>query len=150
MFLVIHVLLGALIGVSFSSASLVFALAFVSHFFLDVIPHWDNNFDLASFKKSFEVKINKSLVFTVLADFFLALFLSFLLFDILGNWLVFVGAFAAMLPDILKLGYFTPLKRNKWYRKHLLFHAHIQKEVPLGIGILTQVVTVLILIYLLF
>lgn len=150
MFLFIHVLLGVLIGTSFSSAALVFVLAFLSHFLLDMIPHWDNNFDIGNFKRTYKVYIDKILVFIVLSDWLFSFFLIFLLYDFFNTGLVIVGAFGAMLPDAMKLGYFTPLRNKKWFRQHLLFHAHIQKDVGLKIGLLTQVFALAILLKLLF
>ena len=150
MFLFIHVLLGTLVGISFSSAAIVFLLGFLSHFLLDVIPHWDNNFDIASFKKYFHVRIDKLLVFIVLADWLFSIFLIFLLYDYFSTGLVIIGAFGAILPDALKIGYFTPLRNKRWFRKHLLFHAHIQKDVGLAPGIATQLVALAILLKLLF
>ena len=149
MFLFIHVLLGALIGISFKSAALVFVLAFLSHFLLDMIPHWNNNFDTKGFKNSFRVGIEKLLVFIVLSDWLFSFFLVFLLYDVFNSGLVIVGAFAAMLPDALKLGYFTPLRKQKWFRRHLLFHAHIQRDVGWKLGIATQLIIVVLILKLL-
>jgi len=150
MFLVIHVLLGALIGLSFNSVLLVVVLAFVSHFLLDMVPHWDGAFDLAHFKKHFVPIYKKSFVYQTVIDIVLVLLVTILLYNHFGSGLVVIGAFAAVFPDVLKLGYFTKLKKYRWYRNHLMFHADIQGEASWLPGMLTQFLTLLVLLKFLF
>lgn len=150
MFLIIHVLLGALIGMQYQSILLIIIFAFATHFLLDVIPHWDSIFDNDYFKKNFVAKLHVASVLIVTVDVILALCLTWYLYSVLGSGLVLVGALVSMAPDFLKLGYFTPLKRVGWYKRHLLWHAKIQRQTGALYGLFTQVVTAGLLVWALF
>ena len=53
MFVIIHALLGGLIGEYFNSILLIILFSFLSHFFLDMMPHWDGGgFDKKFFNKN--------------------------------------------------------------------------------------------------
>lgn len=58
--------------------------------------------------------------------------------------------FISLLPDIVKVGYLTKLKNNKFFKKYMLFHSKIQKDVSWKLGILIQLIIAIILLKLLF
>ncbi|MCA9485925.1 MAG: hypothetical protein KC506_03715 [Nanoarchaeota archaeon] len=150
MFLVVHVLLGTLIGLQYQSLLLVVIFSFVSHFLLDVLPHWDSVWDKNAFTKNFHMKFNTFSTTLVVIDSLLAFYLIYVLQGYFGSSLVIVGGLAAMAPDLVKLGFFTPLRKVKWYQKHLIWHARIQRETGVLFGLFTQVVTAGLLIWALF
>ena len=146
----VHVLLGAFIGLNSESVFLVAVVAVLSHFLLDMIPHWDGHFDHGYFKKTFVANIDKRMILITTTDVLLAFLIAYLLYVEFSSGLVAFGALAAMLPDVIKLGYFTRLMRKRRYRKYLLFHSRIQKETGWKFGLLTQAITAVILLRLLF
>jgi hypothetical protein len=150
MFLIVHVLLGALIGIKYNSVLLVVVFAFACHFLLDVLPHWDSIFDNDYFKKNFVAKLHPLSVGIVVVDVLISVYLTWWLYGYFQSDLVLIGAVFSMLPDFLKLGYFTPLKKVGWYKKHLVWHAKIQRETGVAFGLFTQVVTAGLLVWALF
>jgi hypothetical protein len=150
MFYFVHALLGGLIGLHFHSLLLIFSLAFLSHFLLDVIPHWDIGFDREHFKESSEVRITRKIVLISLFDLFLALFVVYELYHAFASKLLIFGAFASLLPDMISLGYFTKMKNKKRYNQFLHFHNNLQGEAGFYYGILTQLIIALILLIILF
>jgi len=61
-----------------------------------------------------------------------------------------VAIFISLLPDIIKIGYLTRLKDNEFFKKYMLFHSRIQKDVSWSLGILIQLIVAIILIKILF
>lgn len=98
MILLVHLLLGALIGQKISNLFLAIILAFLSHYFLDLFPHIEypiENITNKNWKKSLPDFLKVSLDF--LAGIFLILIFS-------GNQpIIYVCAFFAILPDGLSL-----------------------------------------------
>lgn len=150
MFYFIHVLLGGLIGIYFNSVLLVFVLAFLSHFFLDMIPHWNLDFDRDNFKMNSEISFTKKTATFFLLDILLALILLDLLYFSFRSELIVFGALAAVLPDVVSLGYFTKLRHNKHYKRFIHFHNNIQKDTGFIVGIITQLIMAAILLIIIF
>jgi hypothetical protein len=86
-------------------------LAFASHFLLDAFPHWDYPIWSMSLKPSIAapMKYDRALftdMLTIGADAALGIVLAFILFTRQESFLlVFCGAFAAILPDMLQFAY---------------------------------------------
>ncbi len=150
MFYIIHVLLGGLIGLHFHSLLLVVLLAFLSHFVLDMLPHWSLGFDKEYFKEYSEPNWNKKMVFLGAIDSLMAIFILFMLNAKFESGLIIIGALVAVFPDIMGIGYFTRLKKRKKYKKFLHFHSNIQREVGFLAGCLIQITILLFLIAVLF
>lgn len=95
---------------------LAFSAAFVSHFLIDAIPHWD--YHLRSFKRDEDNPLNSDMVFglnfildmlDISFDFFLAIILPLLIFGSLEFsqlLIVFCGVVGGVLPDALQFVYF--------------------------------------------
>ncbi len=150
MFYVIHVLLGGLIGLHFHSLLLVVVLAFLSHFVLDMLPHWSLGFDKEYFKKYSELNWSKKMVFLGVIDGLVAIYLLFVLNAKFSSGLILIGALVAVFPDMMSLGYFTRLKKRKKYERFLHFHSNIQREVGFLAGCLIQLTILLVLTAVLF
>ena len=143
MFYLIHMALGLLIGGYFHSAPLVIIVALLSHFILDMLPHWDGPYDKAFFEKTGQLKAHKAMYFIEAFDFILAALLAVYFISssgLLNGKMMALGVMCSMAPDVLKLGYFTPLKNKKFYSKYLQFHSRIQNEVGWKSGIFYQVI----------
>ena len=145
MFMIVHTLLGSLIGVELQSVTLIIILAVASHFILDWIPHWDGGYDRNKFHKSGKFKAKKSKIVLIAIDATITLITLFILYFKFSNKFLLVGAIAAVSPDLLSIGYYTKLKERKTFMGYLKFHSKIQKEVNWKKGMLIQTVVLIAL-----
>jgi hypothetical protein len=144
--MIVHLLLGGIIGEEFHSLFAIFILGLLSHFILDLIPHWDGYFDKRGFEKNGRAEIlRKDVIIHLLDVVFVVIAFTFFV----DTKAIAVGCFAAVLPDLVKLGYFTPLKRNKNFKRYLKFHSKIQKDVSLKRGLLIQAILIVLLVIIL-
>jgi hypothetical protein len=145
MTLTTHAIVGAGIAQLFPQYKIIaFLTAFLSHFLLDSIPHWD--YRLRSSREDKENQLNSDIVvgkefyvdaIKIAFDASLGLVLSFLLYQpatpqIVG--LVFLGVIAGILPDPLQFAYFKIRKEPliTLQRFHIWIHAKTHlKEYPL-------------------
>src|SRR3989344_8377526 len=115
MILLVHMLVGAAVASYIKNPILAIILAFLSHYFLDFIPH--SEYNIENIKKK---QWNKSLpdILKLALDFFSGI-LSILLFSS-RQPVIFIAAFFAILPDGLTfLSYFS---KNKFLELHKNFH----------------------------
>lgn len=152
MLLTIHATAGALIGQQIKNPVLVFALAFMSHFLLDIIPHGDHDWSEEYESKTNKKKI-KQIINIVLSDITgLFVFLFLLYSSRTINILSFtVGVIGAILPDFL-VGCHLLSKKffKKFYRFHRSIHTLINYDLSLSKGIFFQGVFFIVLLTLLF
>lgn len=150
MFYVIHAALGAIIGLHFHSVWLVIICAFLSHFLLDILPHWSLGFDKGYFKAYSKARLTRKMVFLGFIDAILAVSLIYLANLRFDSNLLILGSLAALFPDMMSAGYFTRIKKRKSYNKFLHFHNNIQREVGFLIGCFTQIVILIVFLFILF
>jgi len=94
MILLVHLLFGAAIGASIKNIILAIILAFLSHYFLDLLPHAE--YSVGSIRKS---RWNRALpeLLKILLDFSLGIVLIFIFSK---NYpIIYICAFFAILPD---------------------------------------------------
>lgn len=138
MFILTHAALGALIAAQVpESPALGFSLAFIAHFFSDMIPHGDT----AMFEDYQAGKNVKKAVALNVIDGALATILGVLLIALsptgMGVPLAF-GIVGGILPDVIVAGY--ELMKWRWlkwfYQIHFFFHNFIshRKDVPYLVG----------------
>jgi len=148
MFYAVHAIVGYLIAGYFSSILLIIILALASHFILDIIPHWDGFYDKTFFEATGYVKnMGRKMIFAEILDLLITLFIViyFIIFTPESNKMILIGVIASLSPDIIKIGYFTPLKKNSLFIKYLDFHSRIQREVGWKCGIFIQLIIVIVL-----
>lgn len=150
MFYIVHILAGAVIAKFFPNILLIIILGLISHFLIDIIPHKDSISDRNSFKKTYKFKFTKKTIIFVSIDIIISLLVILYLQIYFKSLLMLFAIFISLLPDIVKIGYLTRLKDNKFFKKYLLFHSRIQKDVSWKLGILIQLIIALILIKILF
>jgi hypothetical protein len=142
----VHLLFGAAIGSAVKNAPLAIALAFLSHYFLDLFPHIEYNIENIS-KKLWQ-KATPDILKAML-DCSSGILLITLLAGPLDSkhFIIYVCAFFAILPDIFSiLGLVT---NNVISKKHNAFHQgriHYfhYKKIPIFWRILSQIIVVLI------
>lgn len=144
MVLMPHLLVGATIATNIKFLPLALGLAFLSHYLLDSLPHWEYSI------KNIQQKLWKKSLPEFLKIFLDISFGSFLVFIISKN-LVLAGAggFFAILPDgLVILGLIFP---NRLLKIHSNFHQKIHfpknKKAPLFWGIFSQFLVMLVAIY---
>jgi hypothetical protein len=159
MILVTHAIAGAAAAELFPSNPIAaFIAAFLSHFVLDAIPHW--NYTVKSHKKNpddplnGEVRFGKDLVidlFKVFLDLLSGVALAFLFFSkgtYQSETIVLLGAFGGMFPDALQFAYWLfkiePLKSLQ--RFHVWVHHKTEWQLSAAWGIPIQIVTVIAII----
>lgn len=116
-----------------------FFAGFLSHFFLDAIPHWDYKLKSAEIDEAYPLNnnllIGRGFYFDLVKmgfDLSLGLALALLFFFVGAGvpfWSVMFGSLGAVIPDALQFVYM------KWYKKeplislqktHILFHASLR------------------------
>lgn len=150
MFYFVHVLAGAAIAKFFPNLLLIIILSLISHFIIDTIPHKDSLFDRNVFRNSYKIKLtNKAILFATI-EIFLSILLIIYIQIKFNSLSMLFAIFVSLSPDIAKLGYLTKLRNNKLFKKYMLFHSKIQKDVSWKLGILIQLITTLLLLKILF
>ena len=153
MYLTIHAAAGVLIGSYINQSFISFIMGFLSHLFLDMLPHRDGDIPTEgqtarSLRKMYFGKI----VGLVYFDISLAIIVAAALFTNNIHFLtqpIIWGVIGSILPDVLQaLSFFRP--KNKFLKKFNEFHAFIhyskQKQISIVLGHLTQLVTLVIII----
>lgn len=136
-----HALIGASIAVKVTNPLLGIPIAILSHFVADLIPHWDAG---TNHKKKSMMRLKLEAT----ADVLLGFLLSYLIFwPFVDPQYLFIMIIAAQLPDWLEAPYFmfgVKLPPFTWFR---WAGSKLQTRMQLPWGLVTQVVTVGILIY---
>ena len=138
-----HALVGGAIAYSIQNPALGITLSFITHPVLDFIPHWDFGWGWRK-KTKFQLFCEASL------DLSLGILLSYILFGqfISGSYFL-LCVFASLLWDFLEIPYwFFNWRFAPFSTLHSIQH-HIQGRAKLPWGVLTQVVTVGVIIFIL-
>jgi len=148
-----HTMMGVAIATVVNQPLLALPLSFLSHFALDVVPHWDPLIgDLKAKKFS---GVGKEGLLIIATDFLIALDLGlFFVWRALEGQTsapdpvlaakIFFAAFLANLPDGLMTPFVFFGKRWGWLNAYIRFHSRIQTKLGLPLGLLTQVAVVAI------
>jgi len=146
---IIHILLGMVFGITLN-IPLIIILGLASHFILDMIPHWDGHYNKKSFEKSGRFIFNKKIIRIRTFDALLSFILIIYFFNLSNNYLLLLGAFFSGFPDILKVGYFTSFRNNRFFLNYVKWHSKIQGQASVFFGLLIQALFATVLISLLF
>ena len=159
MILATHAVVGVAAAELFPSNPIAaFIAAFLSHFLLDAIPHW--NYSIKSHQENPENPLNGKVVFgktlafdliKVFVDLSAGIALSFLFFykgTYQSEVIVILGAFGGMFPDALQFAYWIlkiePLKSIQKF--HIWIHHRIRYELSPAWGIPFQIAIVAIIV----
>lgn len=148
MFLAVHASVGALTGKVAPDPVSAFVLGFISHFFVDMIPHGDEHM--------YEGYVNgakkKRAVLYVTADALATTALIAVLFlreDFVSTASVFLGIMGSILPDMLVGLYelLKPKRLTRFHRFHMKNHHFLikrlrkfERDIPFKYGLLLQCV----------
>lgn len=136
-----HLLVGAAIASKVESAPLAIFISFLSHFFLDVLPHKDYCIDKIKEKKWRE---SLPVFLGIAADMSLGLLIIFLLSE--NTLVIYAAALAGIATDgATFIGIVLPNKLFNYYSAlHIKFHYLESKEPPVISGVATQLLAVLV------
>ncbi len=136
-----------IIGLSLDSYTAIIIFALMSHFILDIIPHWDSPFDRDYFERTGKAIISRKELKMAAIDSFLTVILLLVFFESAkimaldySKSRLITGAFMSILPDLLKVGYLTNLKNRDSFMGFLKFHSRIQRDTNRRIGLIIQAV----------
>lgn len=139
-----HLLVGAAIVKTIPNPAVSLPLAFLSHFALDSVPHWDG-----SPKSPFSLKTTGWVIVDYLIGSSIVLLLTL---GLENQILIIFGAFLGTLPDFI-LGLYRhlqiSLERYSFIRIPNQFHMSIQRNIPFNPGLVVTAVTSLISILIL-
>ena len=144
-----HALTAGVILKTFPDPRISLPLAFLSHFVLDLIPHWDfttyrgnhGALTLAGEKDRFK------LAFLAGGDVLGGLGLTFWIFSDLSPTLLFATIIFAQLPDWLEMPYYfwgINFAPSRWVKK-LQSKVHSRRRLPWGL--LTQLLVIIPLLW---
>ena len=159
MILATHAIAGVAAAEFFPSNPIVaFIAAFLGHFVLDAIPHW--NYTIKSHEENPDdplngkVRFGKDLIvdlFKIFIDLSSGIALAFLFFSkgtYQNETIVLLGAFGGMLPDALQFAYWIfkiePLKSLQKF--HVWVHHKTERRLSAIWGIPFQIVIVVTII----
>ena len=160
MLLAPHILVGAAVASRFQNPLLGIVFAFLSHFLLDSIPHWEYSIKELRHIKTKGIRYCMPIFLRIVLDITTGIAILIIALYFGRNEIPFsawaLGGFFAILPDgITFLGMLKP--RNKIILffiniVHIPHHAiHFDKKTrglpPLRIGLSTQAITMLLALY---
>lgn len=132
-----HVALGTAIAVAIPNPLISVPLAFLSHFVLDMTPHWNPHLNTET--KKYGRLTNKTLVI-IGFDLACAFLLTIFIYKYgANNPNVLLGAFASILPDVVEGPYFLFGIKNKYLTIWMKFQKAIQADANVFWGLLTQI-----------
>jgi len=145
----VHAATGGIIAYKIGGPLVSLPLAFLSHFVLDLLPHW--NPSLSKEKK----KLGKISPKTILIIFFdcligliLGLKIAFLaLPDTKKAIIVVFGCLAGILPDLIEAPYFFLNKNFPFLKGLISFQGEHQWNVPFVFGVSSQILLLILLFY---
>lgn len=144
-----HVVVGAAIATKIGNPALAIPLAFLSHFVLDQIPHWNPHFYTET--KKFGTPKRNSTVFAVaeeLLAFGVGLFIASRFLPDYGRVATILAAsFAAVASDQVKFPYFFFKWRYAALERWVKFERTLQVETSIVPGMLIQIVITLAGLY---
>ncbi|MFY9457399.1 MAG: hypothetical protein WAP23_00480 [Candidatus Spechtbacterales bacterium] len=158
MLLASHILVGAAVAASTPNILLGLVFAFLSHFLLDRIPHWEYSIDPLKQIKTKGAKYCMPIFRRVALDTTLGLIMlivavGFSRSDVSLAVYIFGGVFGALADGLSFLLFLAPKNAilskflKYFYALHQKFHFDTKKSPPLRIGIATQAIAILLALY---
>ena len=134
-------LVGAAIAAKVGNPALALPLALASHFVLDLLPHTNPSIytrvqsGQPISKNTRRIIFIDSLISLIVGSLIAATFLP----DIGKSITILLGAFLAVLPDVIEIPYYFLRSRNPLMVRYVEFSRLLQNDVPLIPGTLTQI-----------
>lgn len=150
MLITTHTAVGILIGEQTTSLTLAFILGFISHFFLDLIPHGDrHDHEAVKDKKKLKKIIQLSIADTIVAVLFACCYFYFAVKNNMQVGPIIAGLTGSVIPDLFVAIY--NLNKKYFFRLnalHLKIHELIKQEIPMSLAILYQFALIVFIAFL--
>ena len=147
-----HTLVGALIATKIPEAKIALPLAFLSHFFLDLIPNWNPNLYTEKMNNG---KVSKKTTWLVIVDAIAGLVVGSIL--ALRFWpnfsriaIIYGACFLAVVPDIIEGLYFFADINHPVLIWLVKFQRRHQGKAGKKLGLASQLAAVLVSLFYLF
>lgn len=139
-----HAVVGAAIALKLGNPALVVPLAIASHFVLDPIPHWNPHLYTEMKKKGKVSNASKAFIagdvlLSLIFGFFIA---SLALPDMKLFMIVLLGAFCAVLPDLVKSPFYLLGIKTPLIKKYVEAERSVQGNSSPFVGIITQLLVI--------
>lgn len=139
-----HTIVGAAIATKIGNPALALPIALLSHFVLDLTPHWNPHLnkeikEYGHVTKRTTVIIVGDVVLSLISGFYLA---SLALPDVNKFLIILAGCFLAVLPDVAEGPHFFLGQRWRPVKRLVEFQSKLQFNVPLIPGLLSQVLVI--------
>jgi hypothetical protein len=139
-----HVVIGAAIASKIPNPFISIPLAFLSHFVLEGVPHWNPH--IVAETKKYGMPTRKSIAI-ITADVTLALITgSLIAWQTMPNtkhaMVIMAASLASVLPDLIEAPYFFLKMRTKFLKDWLTFQKSLQVDTTPFWGFLTQALTI--------
>lgn len=140
-----HTLVGIAIAAKLQNPALSLPLAFTSHFILDLLPHWNPHLNKEMKKYG---KVTRATSLLISADVTLSLTIGsiiafFTASSLFHFFIILLGGFLAVLPDIVEGPYFFWGWRYKPLIRWVNIQSLLQTNIPPLPGILTQILVII-------
>jgi len=144
-----HVAVGAAIGVGLSNPVIAIPLTIISHFALDMVPHWNPHLN-TDLKKLGKVSRQNKLI--VVADSLVALFLGLTIAysfspDHKKSLVILLACFVAILPDFVEAPHYFLGHRSELIKRYIQWQKSIQNDVSIAPGLIIQAIVILIALW---
>ncbi|HUW24084.1 MAG TPA: hypothetical protein VMW04_00480 [Patescibacteria group bacterium] len=145
-----HALTGATLAIKIQNPWLSLPFSFLSHFLIDLLPHWNPNLKMTKKKEGLFYLPPKTVILIVidcLVGLFLSLFLTFrALPDFNRALIIAAGTFLAILPDLAEAPYFFFGYKSQFVKHLIFFQKKLQWKASFLPGILFQILYVTLLL----
>lgn len=140
-----HVAVGAAIASKIPNPFIAIPLSFISHFVMEMVPHWNPH--IVTETKKFGIVTKKSTIIIVVDSSLALIFGSLVAYQALPNTMhaitILTASFASVLPDLVEAPYFFLKTRVNLLRSWIDFHRTLQIHTTPFWGLLTQLVTII-------
>lgn len=147
-----HTIVGAAIATKIPNPWIALPLAFLSHFPLDLIPHWNPSLYTETEKYGKPTRKSTKLVaidvaLSLVTGFFIA---SRVMPNTKHAIVILLACFAAVVLDVIEGFYFFLGVRTKFLKDLINFQRSFQKKLPVAPGLLVQGLIILLSLYLIY
>ena len=136
-----HILVGATIAFFIPNPFVSLPLSLISHFVLDLIPHWNPQIH-TELSNNGKVSLQSKIILgtDVILSLIIVFFVLYEVWPDVGHVItIFVACLLAIFPDLFQVPYYFFNKESAWTKIIVDFQAKNQSHVSVTHGILAQV-----------
>ncbi|OGY07801.1 MAG: hypothetical protein A2782_01515 [Candidatus Blackburnbacteria bacterium RIFCSPHIGHO2_01_FULL_43_15b] len=136
-----HAVVGAAIAYKIGNPALALPLSLLSHFALDLLPHWNPHLnremkEYGHITKRTQKVIISDVVLSLLAGSYIAYQVHP---DLKREVVILLGAFMGVLPDLAEAPFFFFRSKNSFLKRLIGLQTKLQFDIPFWPGVASQV-----------